>query len=46
MPKDLFYKSSFIIQYILGNKIMATILANISITEYSFINEEFMEIVY
>ena len=45
MPKDLFYESLFIIQCILGNKIMAIILANIYTTEYSFIDKKFTKIV-
>ena len=45
MPKDLFCKSLFTIQYILGNKIRATILADTYATGYSFIDEEFAETV-
>ena len=45
MLKDLFYKSPFTIQYILGNKIMATILANTYVTGYGFIDKKFAEIV-
>ena len=43
IPKDLFYKSFFTIQYILETKIMATILANIYTTGYSFIDKDFTE---
>ena len=45
MPKDLFYESIFTIQYTLGNKIMAIILANTGATRYNFIDEEFIEII-
>ena len=45
MPKDLLYKSPFIIQYTVGNKIMATILANIYAISYSFIDKKFVETV-
>ena len=41
MPKDFFCKSLYIIQCILGNKIMAIILADICATRYSFIDEKF-----
>ena len=40
ISKNLFYKSLFILQYILGNKIMAIILANIYAIRYDFINEK------
>lgn len=43
MPKDFFYKSFFKIQYILENKIIDIILANICTTKNSFINEGFVE---
>lgn len=43
MPKDLFYESPFIIQYTIGNKIMATILADIYAIRYGFIDEKFVE---
>ena len=43
MSKDLFCESIFTIQYILGNKIMATTLANTYATGYGFFNEEFVE---
>lgn len=43
MPKDLFCESPFIIKCILGNKIIAIILANICATRYCFIDEEFAE---
>ena len=43
MPKDLFYESLFIIQCILGNKIIAITLANTCATGYSFIDEKFAE---
>ena len=39
--KDLFYKNLFLIYYILGNKIMAIILANTCATRYGFIDENF-----
>lgn len=43
MPKNLFYKSLFTIQYAIKNKIMVTILANIFATGYGFINEKFVK---
>ncbi len=46
MPKDLFYESPFTIQYILGNKIKATTLADTCATRYGFIDEEFAKTVY
>ena len=45
MPKDLFCESLFTIQYILGNKIRATILADTCAIRYGFIDEEFAETV-
>lgn len=46
ISKDLFYENSFRLQYTLGNKIMATLLAHTYTTIYSFINEKFAKIVY
>lgn len=46
MLKDLFCKSFFTIQYILGNKINVIILVNTCAIKYSFINEKFTRIVY
>ena len=43
MPKDLFCKNSFIIQYTLGNKIIATTLANTCATKYDFIDKKFVK---
>ena len=43
MPKNIFCESSFIIQYILGNKIMAIILASTCTIGYDFIDEKFVE---
>ena len=45
MPKNLFYESFFTIYYILRNKIKTIILADIYVIGYSFIDEEFAEIV-
>ena len=45
MPKDLFCESLFTIQFILGNKIMATTLADTCVTGYGFIDEKFAETV-
>ena len=45
MLKDLFYENPFIIKCTLGNKIMATILADTCVTGYGFIDEEFVETV-
>ena len=45
MPKDLFCESSFIIQGTLGNKLIATTLANTCATGYGFIDKEFAETV-
>ena len=45
MPKNLFCKSSFRIQYTPGNKIMTITLANTCATRYGFIDKEFMKIV-
>ena len=45
MPKDLFCKSVFTIQCILGNKTRATTLVDTYATGYGFINEEFAETV-
>lgn len=39
IPKDLFCKSPFIVQYTLEKKIMVIILANIYAIRYNFINE-------
>ena len=46
MPKNLFCKSFFTIQYLLGSKLKATIIVNICATEFDFINEKFAGIVY
>lgn len=46
MSENLFYKSFFIIQYILGNKINAIILVNIYTIRYGFINKKFSEVIY
>lgn len=43
MPKNLFYKNFFIIQYTRGNKIIVTILIDICTTRYYFINDKFVE---
>lgn len=45
MLKDLFYKSLFIIKYILENKVIAIILGDICNTKYNCIIEEFTEII-
>ena len=45
MPKDLFYESFFIIQYIQRNKIKAIILADIYANRYDFMDEKFAETV-
>ena len=45
MPKDVFCKSYFTIQYILENKIKATTLADTYSIRYGFINEKFVEII-
>ena len=45
ISKDLFYESLFIIQYTLGNKIIATTLANICAIKYGFIDEKFAKTV-
>lgn len=45
MSKDLFYKSFFIVQYILKKKINAIILINIYVTGYNFIDKKFTEMV-
>lgn len=45
IQKDLIYESSFTIQCILENKIMAIILADICAIRYSFIDEGLAEIV-
>ena len=41
MPKDLFCENAFTIQYTLGNRIMATTLANICATGYGLIDKKF-----
>lgn len=46
IPDDLFYKSFFTVQCILGNKINAIILIDTCATRYSFIDEKFASIVY
>ena len=46
MLKNLFCKSFFTIQYILGNKIKAIILVDTYATEFNFIYEKFIEIIY
>ena len=43
ISKNLFCKSPFILWYILENKIMATILADIYTTRYNFIDEKFLK---
>lgn len=45
MPKDLFWKSLFTIQYILADKIIVIVLANIYTTRYDFIDKKFVKIV-
>ena len=45
MSKDLFYENLFTIQYTLGNKIMATTLANTCAAGYNFIDEKLVETV-
>ena len=45
LPEDLFYKSFFLIQCILGNKIKATTLVDTCATRFGFIDEKFAEIV-
>ena len=46
MLEDLFYKSSFTIKYILGNKIKAITLVDTYTIRFSFINKKFAKIVY
>lgn len=43
MPKDLFCGSLFIIKCIIGDKIMATILANIRATRYDFVDKKYVK---
>lgn len=43
MPKNLFYKSLFIIEYILKSKITAIILVNTYTDSYDFIDKEYIE---
>lgn len=45
ISKNLFYKSFFIIQYRLKNKLIVTLLADIYITEYSLIHKKSAKIV-
>ena len=45
MPKDLFYKSPYIIQCIQEKNIRATTLVDNSITGYGFIDKKLMETV-
>lgn len=44
MSEDLFCRSFFTIQYILGNKINTIILIDIYTTRYGFINKKFAKI--
>ena len=46
MPKDLFCKNVFTIQCILGNKIIATRLANTCATIYGFFYKQFAKKIY
>lgn len=45
MPKNLFYKNFFVIQYIPKNKNDIKILIDIYTIRYNFINKNFMEII-
>ena len=45
MLKNLFYNCSFIIQYILGNKIKAITLVDIYTIKFGFIDEKVAKII-